>query len=250
MIWLTSLTQFTLTDKHMFILDTGIIYQLGRDLAYRPNVILNLSKLPGIRENQRELKEAMMYLLILVREIMCLPFHVERWNLIIDSSATAFANGQLEFLEELQDLIRTNFPRTIEWVFMFNSRVTEELSHKFHPFPAGYDRRRRIFVTNKFDKTLSNYISPDQLERRFGGNIDDLAIDDCFPPLATAFVRTGINPLALIDSKLYYFKMTPYDMFSNILVQQTSTGPNPLRIRQAIEFNSERPRHRRMLGLS
>ena len=100
---------------------------------------------------------------------------------------------------------------------MFNSRVTEELGYKFRPFPAGYDRRRQLFISNKFDQTFAKYFNPDQLEKRFGGEIDDLT-DDCFPPLATSFMKTGINAASLLDRKLFYFKMTPYDIFSNIVV--------------------------------
>jgi hypothetical protein len=241
--WLTSLDSFVITDKMMYALDNGLIYQLGRDRQYRPIVIINLNKLIAVTENKQTLIDSTLYLLILVREVMCIPYHVERWDMLIDCSTVAFAHGLLEFLDDLADLIRTHFPRTIEWIFMFNSSITQELGNKFRPFPQGFDKRRQIFIKNKFDPTLKTYISPDQLEHKFGGEIDDLQ-EDFWPPLATTFLRSGIRPESLLERKLFYFRMTHFDIFNNVVVQQTSTDPyNPLRKRKELRY-VERPNYK------
>lgn len=223
----------------MFALDNGVIYQLGRDRHYYPIVVLNLSKLTAVTENKATLTNAMLYLLILVREIMCLPYHVERWNLLIDSSASAYIHGQLEYLAGIEELIRTHFPKSLENVFFFNSTVTSDLGKKFKPFPPGVDSRRRVFVQNKFDQTLNKYIAVEQREKKFGGAIDDLT-SDFFPPLATTFVRSGLRAESVQEKKLFYFRMTNHDMFSNIIVQQTSTSPYPLKVREEPRY-IERP---------
>ena len=89
----------------MFALDNCVIYQLGRDRHYYPIVVLNLSKLTAVTENKTTLTNAILYLLILVKEIMCLPYHVERWNLLIDSSASVYIHDQLDYLTGIEELI-------------------------------------------------------------------------------------------------------------------------------------------------
>ena len=227
----------------MFALDSGLMYQLGRDRHYHPIVILNLSKLNAVFENKKSLLDATMYLLILVREVMCLPYHIERWNLLVDCSSIAFAHGQLAFLNDLQDLIRTNFPKTLENIFMFNCKVTEELGKKFKPFPSGIDFKRQVFIQNKYDTTLGKYISPDHLEKKFGGNIDDLE-GDYYPPMSTSFLRTGLASESTRAQNLFYFTMTPIDIFSNVIVQQTSPTAYPFKVRQEARY-IERPNFKR-----
>lgn len=244
--WLTEIESFIVTDKMMFALDNGLIYQLGRDFHYFPIVILNLSKLNAVFENKKALLDATLYLLILVREVMCLPYHVERWNMLIDCSSIAYAHGQLNFLTDLQDLIRTNFPKTVERIFMFNCKVTEELGKKFRPFPPGADSKRQVFIQNKFDITLFKYISPEQLEKRFGGTIDDIQ-GDFYPPMSTAFIRTGLPAESIKARNLFYFTMTPIDIFSNIIVQQTSPTAYPLKTKQEPRF-IERPAYKCSIG--
>lgn len=241
--FLTSLDTFVVTDKMAYILDTGVIYQLGRDNQYRPNVVINLKKAENLIQNKEDFLNAAMYLLVLVREIMLLPYHVERWNLVVECSSVSFAHGLLNLLDDLTDLIRTNFPQTLERVYMINSRVTEGLGHKFNPFVAGYDKRRQIFITNKHDVTIRKYITPDQLERKFGGEIEDL-VEDCYPPLATSFVKTGIRIENLQNSNLFYFRMTHWDIFSNMLVQTTNGKANPLLVRKEIRY-VQRPNYKR-----
>ena len=109
--------------------------------------------------------------------------------------------------------------------------MTSDLGKKFKPSPPGVDSRRRIFVQNKFDQTLSKYKAVEQREKKFDGAIDDLK-SDFFPPLATMFVRSGLRAESVQEKKLFYFRMTNHDMFSNIIVQKTSSSPYTLKVRE------------------
>lgn len=225
----------------MYILDKGIVYQLGRDKSYRPLVFINVKKIDSVKENKEALTNALMYLLVLVREIMCLPYHIERWSLIIEANPSVVAKGTIDWLEEIKDLIRTNFPRTLENLYLFNIGSVEDLSKSIPHLANKYDKKRLVFVNNKYDQRFLEKMAKDQYERRFGGTIDDL-VDDCYPPLATTFKLSGDPSWIDKQRNLSFFKMAKTDIFSNLIIHKTTTKDFPLAGRRVFD-RSEKPNY-------
>ena len=60
----------------------------------------------------------------MVREIMLLPYHVEKFNILIDLDETSLLKQFENFAEEMyKNVLKKNFPQTINKIFLLGIRV-------------------------------------------------------------------------------------------------------------------------------
>ena len=62
----------------------GAVYILGLDKNYHPNLILKFSKFLNQRNNIIAIKNAILYISIIIIENMMIPKIIERMNIIMD----------------------------------------------------------------------------------------------------------------------------------------------------------------------
>lgn len=108
------------------ILDSGVIYQTGRDENYKPLVILALSRVPQLKDNEDYILEALNHFLVMVREKMLLPHYVERWNLLIDTNDMGVVKSIEEFLTTLYEDIRTHFAQSLDRIYLMNVHLMQQ----------------------------------------------------------------------------------------------------------------------------
>lgn len=97
-----------------------MVYQLGRDVDSRPIVLLNLSKLKNLEADTDSTSEALSHVLVLVREKMLMPHHLEKWILILDTNNCSDLSYLNDFLLEISQNISDHFPQTLEKVLIIN----------------------------------------------------------------------------------------------------------------------------------
>lgn len=117
------------------LLDNGVIYQLGRDNEFRPLVIMTLSKLTQIKNFEDIIMEAINHILVMIREKMLVPYHVERFNIMIDTNDLGVIKNLEDFLNLLWTNLKDYFPQTINKIYLMNvnfmSDVFEKWNRKF-----------------------------------------------------------------------------------------------------------------------
>lgn len=130
--WLNQLPSHILSEEAKNCLESGVVYQLGRDVAYRPIIIVDFSKVKNLQNQQKGLVEALSHILVLTREKMLLPHHIERWTMIIDVQNAAVQPSIDGFMKAVCTLVNDNFPKSLEKILMLSSewRYTPSFSRK------------------------------------------------------------------------------------------------------------------------
>lgn len=118
--WLESLPSHKLSEGAKDKLDRGVVYQLGRDVDLRPILVINLSKSKDLVADTDSTCEAMQHILVLVREKMLMPHHLEKWIMILDTNDCSDLGNLNEFLTVISQTISDNFPQTLEKVLIIN----------------------------------------------------------------------------------------------------------------------------------
>lgn len=93
-----------------------------------------LSRIENFRENFGAVVEALEHMLVMVREKMLLPYHVERWNLMVDTDDSAVFRNLKGFMEKIYERIKNNFPQSLHKVYFMNvglmGNITEDWNRK------------------------------------------------------------------------------------------------------------------------
>lgn len=202
--WLTTFPGAKLSEQAKFLIETGTVYQLGRDVSYRPNVYIIFNKLNSIADNLNAIIEALLHLLVLVREKMLVPYHVERWNLFLDcNGSNELASGK-NILGKLYEAIRTNFPQTLERIILLGGGLLESFGAQFDPAQSRGLKDRVTILEDRNDPGLNQLIGKEQLEYKYGGAVPNSTV--FWPPQSTSNRKT-VSQAALEKRKLFFFKM-------------------------------------------
>ena len=71
-------------------------------------------------------------MLVMVREKMLLPYHVERWNLMIDTDDAGVIKNLKEFLEKAYEMIRNHFPMTLDKIYLMNVNMMLDIKEQWN----------------------------------------------------------------------------------------------------------------------
>lgn len=216
--WLRTVPGADISDKARNIVEYGILYQLGRDKRFRPNIYLVLSKAKDIQENLPLIIEALMHILVLVRRKMMLTFYIEQWNLFVDCSGSNVLSGGSDILNKVYQAIRDNFPQTLHKVLVYNGGLLEGIDAQYNPYNEGTLKDKVVSIQDKKDKTLFNYIDRDQLEQKYGGSYQDLI---AFWPPPPTYNKNMVTKQLAEKRHLYFFQMHERSGFGSVLGPQS-----------------------------
>ena len=71
-------------------------------------------------------------MLIMVREKMLLPYHVEKWNLMIDTDDAGVVKNLEDFLEEMYQMIRDTYPMTLHKIYLMNVNIMNRIKENWN----------------------------------------------------------------------------------------------------------------------
>lgn len=215
--WLRGVPGLKIAGEPKFMIETGVIYQLGRDVEYRPNIYIVLKKVKNITQSIDYIIEALYHILVMVRERMMLSYYVEKWNLIVDCSGTNNLTAEGNILSKIYQSVRNNFPETLNSVFLLEAGIMAGVEAQLNPFQGGTLKEKVIMIEQADDSHLKKYISKDQREEKYGGNFQNLI--SFWPPTGT-YNGTLVTKNSAQKKNLFFFKMHEKDMFgSNIGTQ-------------------------------
>ncbi|CAD8191969.1 unnamed protein product [Paramecium pentaurelia] len=156
-------------------LKEGICYLLGRDKQYRPIVILNAHLIDQKKHDKEQIFQALSFLLGIVKKNMFVPGKVETWNFILETNNLGGQGLQQKVLEILIDNLSTNFSGYLERMFILNpSSGINFLWQQIQTFLDQQTINKIALLQQKEIKQLKEFIEPNQLEEKFGGNQPNL----------------------------------------------------------------------------
>jgi len=101
-------------------------------MEFRPLVILTLSKLTQIKNFEEIIIEALNHILVMVREKMLVPYHVERFNIMIDTNDLGVIKNLEDFLNKLWANLQDNFPQSLQKIYLMNVNFMSDVFEKWN----------------------------------------------------------------------------------------------------------------------
>lgn len=173
-----------LTPEMQRILNTGVIYSLGRDTNLRPIFQFNLSKFKFKDYSPKDFKEALGFYLDYVLDNMMQPGQIEQWVTIMDFTGFGMFSQPLDAIRELfgwlslQSGMRTRIYQN----YLLHTPNSFKLIYKVVKYFL--DKRTQdginILKSGHYDQ-IWTHINKDQVEKKFGGNVETL-VKDFWPP--------------------------------------------------------------------
>lgn len=160
----------------------GVFYVSGRDCHYRPILVFDVEKIMESGMNEDELLETQTYFFEYVMRHLLIPGQVENWVAIIDAAQTglfSLASTLKRSFSFLSDTYRSRMfvcyvvriPGSISFLWGIIKKLLEE------------ETVRKInFFDDQTIEPLLDYCNPSQLERKFGGTLENLPNGHFWPP--------------------------------------------------------------------
>ena len=82
----------TMNDKTTQVLQSGLMYQFGRDNRFRPILIFQAKLLNEIELDIADIKNALTYFITYLTDNLLLPGQVENWIIIVDLNGVGVTN--------------------------------------------------------------------------------------------------------------------------------------------------------------
>lgn len=230
--WLRNVPGLKISGQSKYMIETGVLYQLGRDKQYRPNIYLVLKKIKDVSTKIDFIIDALLHMLVMVRERMMLSYYIEKWNLIVDCSGTNSLTSEGNILSKIYQAVRNNFPETLNKVYLLEAGIQAGIEAQLNPFQGGTLKEKVIMIESAGGKELDKYISQDQREQKYGGSYQDSI--SFWPPQGT-YNGNIVNKSSAQKKNLFFFKMHEKDMYgSNVGAQseyrQTSGTTNSMMV--------------------
>lgn len=146
-------------------LETGKMYTLGFDNDARPCIYLN----PGRQNTEKSPRQVHALVFMLERVIDIMGPGQETLALLIDfKSATSSTSPSVGQGREVLNILQTHYPERLGRALIINIPWFVSLFFKtINPFIDPLTREKLIF-----NEDLRNYVPPDQLDIKFGGDSD------------------------------------------------------------------------------
>ena len=210
-----------LTQETLGFIGSGNLYVSGKDKDECTNIYFGLS--PKISSTElTEYLGLVKFILVLVRNMTCVPGYQERVNLVINlvdrESSKAF---MLHFLDRLRYILVRTFPFTVSKIVFFGG--LGDIAEKYQEFRkkmAPFCEVIHFKETEILD--LLELVHADQLENKFGGDKPD--IKEYWPPShhtapGQAIDEEDMGKLRAVPFFIYdedYEKFKKEHMFSSI----------------------------------
>ena len=178
---------FTPNDKAIEILNSGFAYCYGRDHEFRPILIVQ----PYIYQDtlqknysNDDLMRASVFLCEYVKNNLLIPGQVENWNMIVNLKGISVISIP-DPIKKVINCLSNNFIAKLYKSYVLNlSLIVRILFKLICTFLEEVTVKKIVIVSGKDDNQMLNYINGDNLEKRFGGNAENLdySENNLFPP--------------------------------------------------------------------
>ena len=203
--WLNSIPK-TINIKIITLLNSGFMYVHGRDHHFRPIIIVSIKiikKLLSEDYSFDDINQSIIYLMNYIIKYLLIPGQIENWIVFVDfdefgiSDISEFTNV-LSTLSKHRGRVFKNYFVNIDGFIKFSVKAATSMFNSV-------SRKLVILGSDELIKA-QEIISPDNLERKYGGMAPDLIPggNNLFPPIMPSdnFAISGEN-LNIISPEEY-----------------------------------------------
>eukprot|EP00382_Lankesteria_abbotti_P002267 CAMPEP_0113844598 /NCGR_PEP_ID=MMETSP0372-20130328/318_1 /TAXON_ID=340204 /ORGANISM="Lankesteria abbotti" /LENGTH=342 /DNA_ID=CAMNT_0000813603 /DNA_START=105 /DNA_END=1133 /DNA_ORIENTATION=+ /assembly_acc=CAM_ASM_000359 len=160
-------------------LPRGILYVHGRDRLRRPILIIRGSELALVEKD--DVLKVVIYWLEWVVSSLMVPNKVEQWKVLVDLTNVGITTAPVLTLRDVAMVLHRNYRgRLAKLVFLNCPMVFVGLWQTVSPILPEATKQKILSLGADFKGELLKGISPNQLERKYGGEQIDV-VDYTFP---------------------------------------------------------------------
>ena len=174
-------------DKSWELLNNGFLYIYGRDHQFRPIMVCQ----PYILQNKldyfsnSDVVNVCLFVCQYAVNNLLIPGQIENWIMFFNLKGTSLLSLP-EPIKLLVQELSDNFNFRLYKCYVLGMSLIMRILYKFVcTFIGQPDEDKIIVLSGKDDKHIFDDFTPDNLEKRFGGNAPDLIYgdgDSLFPP--------------------------------------------------------------------
>jgi hypothetical protein len=151
-----------LDDETITKLESGSIYSYGCDKKLLPILIMRVDKM-NFKKPLDETFNMVYYLILIVKCFKMVPYHAEKYILIIDFNDISFTSIPYFELYGIINKMGTYYCGLTERTFLFNSSGIGKLWNMIYGFLPEYQKKKMVFIQKGEEKSILEYIDEYQL---------------------------------------------------------------------------------------
>ena len=177
----------TIDKRIRFILNYGFLYMYGRDVHFRPIIIIEVSKsselLDKLKYSFDELKQAMIFFMNYIVNYILLPGQIENWILICDLKDVGI--GKLSQFKNILNSLSKFRCRVFRNYILNLGGFMRAAASGLLSILGSNSSKKIIMVENNHLEVIQEYILKENLQIKYGGIAPNVTYgeDNLFPPV-------------------------------------------------------------------
>ena len=199
-------------DKRIrFILNYGFIYMYGRDMHFRPVIIVEVSKSCELMDKLKytfdELNQAMIFFVNYIINFILLPGQIENWIMICDLKSVGV--GKLGQFKNILNTLNRFRGRVFRNYILNLGTFMRAAASGFLSILGSSSAKKIIMVENGKYEVMQQYIRKENLQIKYGGSAPNVIYgeDNLFPPIVPSDIYINENENLNIVSPEAYKEM-------------------------------------------
>lgn len=188
-----------LTDRMKTILNYGMLYTYGRDIRFRPILIIELKKVNELIDKKYsfdEINDTLIYFMKYAITYLFVPGQIENWIIITDFDDIGL--GSIGTFKKVLGTLNRYRGRVYK-NFMLNlgSFLGGVVENAVSLFSSQSAKKMKILNEKEF-KEIHKFIRPDNIQKKYGGTAPDIVPggNNLFPPIfpSKSFYNSNNKP--------------------------------------------------------
>lgn len=163
------------------ILNSGIIYVHGRDSDYRPIIVFNINEFTNHKNaySENDWTNAILFVCNYVIKELLIPGQVETWNIILNLENMSVFSSIPSDIRSIMSVMQGHYKGRLHLIYVFKlSFSLNVLKNVYYAMYPNAEKKVKIITDKNFETDLFTRINPNQIEKRFYGNNDDICSSD------------------------------------------------------------------------
>ena len=199
-------------DKRIrFILNYGFIYMYGRDMHFRPVIIVEVNKSCELMDKLKytfdELNQAMIFFVNYIINFILLPGQIENWIMICDLKSVGV--GKLGQFKSILNTLNRFRGRVFRNYILNLGTFMRAAASGVLSILGSSSAKKIIMVENGKYEVMQQYIRKENLQIKYGGSAPNVIYgeDNLFPPIVPSDIYINENENLNIVSPETYKEM-------------------------------------------
>jgi hypothetical protein len=160
----------------------GFSYVYKRDRSFRPIFVLEVGRLKKSKVTPEQALQISTYFTQFLISRTCVPGKVENWIAIVNMKDVGITEVPKKLMKAITEPLQVLFKARLYKLHVLNAQWTIKIVWKIvKKLVDPLTQKKFVVCDDNYQKELSKLIDPNNLEKRFGGNLEDKT-SNFFPP--------------------------------------------------------------------